>query len=380
MVNHAPSQQTAFNLEASRGDEFSPRAERALKLAAKDARTFVSACRDVLTPMRVFTMLAHGTENFAVSAMSTFLPQIVQEQFGLSAGFTSMVFGGSIVLGATTGIVAGGWFVRWRGYGGVETARFCLVAALLAVPLSFCFLAMGCPGDGVLATSSADDFDGLVSLAEGRCEEPVSCGSRLVLFFVLFFFLMFTTFLNNVSLPAAQPKRRGPCQGKLNSILTFPPPPTSGPRNPGDPAVHGAQGETLGGGPELRDLQADGRTPGSTHLRSGTRQAVPSLLVRDLHGRRMPADRSQKSEVFVYDRGGILQGRQLDISAPGLATVQEALLLVRGACTCFLFTAGKQICILHLDDPFLPTSCSTQTPSPSRSKYVFSLPLPFTST
>ena len=157
-------------------------------------------------------MLAHGTENFAVSAMSTFLPQIVQEQFGLSAGFTSMVFGGSIVLGATTGIVAGGWFVRWRGYGGVETARFCLVAALLAVPLSFCFLAMGCPGDGVLATSSADDFDGLVSLAEGRCEEPVSCGSRLVLFFVLFFFLMFTTFLNNVSLPAAQAKRRGPCQ------------------------------------------------------------------------------------------------------------------------------------------------------------------------
>ena len=223
MVNHAPSQQTAFNLEASRGDEFSPRAERALKLAAKDARTFVSACRDVLTPMRVFTMLAHGTENFAVSAMSTFLPQIVQEQFGLSAGFTSMVFGGSIVLGATTGIVAGGWFVRWRGYGGVETARFCLVAALLAVPLSFCFLAMGCPGDGVLATSSADDFDGLVSLAEGRCEEPVSCGSRLVLFFVLFFFLMFTTFLNNVSLPAVQAKRRGPCQGKLNSILTLPP-------------------------------------------------------------------------------------------------------------------------------------------------------------
>jgi len=149
MINSQPRQREGEEEEDStfRVDSSSPTAKAALVRrsgAARDARAFFAACRDILTPMRVFNMLAHGTENFAVSALSTFMPQIIEAQFGLSPAQTSIVFGLTIVVGATSGIVAGGWFVSWRKYDGVETARFCWIAALLALPFTFSFLLMGC--------------------------------------------------------------------------------------------------------------------------------------------------------------------------------------------------------------------------------------------
>lgn len=195
VMDHEADQQTTIHVDNSARDQQSPRAEKVRKFVAKDFRTFCSACKDVLGSLiRVFTMLAHGTENFAVSALSTFLPQIIQAQFGITPGLTSIIFGVTLVIGAVSGIVFGGWFVKWRNYDGVETARFCFISACVSLPLSFAFLLLGCQGNTALPAQEEE----IILLAEDLCESPHTCMGRLAVFLVLLFLLMFTTFCNNV--------------------------------------------------------------------------------------------------------------------------------------------------------------------------------------
>jgi len=195
VMDHDADQKTTMNVESSARDQETPRGEKVRKFVAKDFKTFSMACKDILGSfMRVFTMLAHGTENFAVSALSTFLPQIIQAQFGITPGLTSIIFGVTIVIGAVSGIAFGGWFVKWRNYDGVQTARFCFIIACVSLPLSFSFLLLGCPGNTVFPAEEDD----LILFAEDLCESPNTCRRRLALFIVLLFLLMFTTFSNNV--------------------------------------------------------------------------------------------------------------------------------------------------------------------------------------
>jgi len=154
VVNHKRGEDTAFDLSqpGGGGGDSSPRPKSTLKHWAaafskqtiSDVRSFALACKDILTPMRVFNYLAHGTENFAVTCFATFLPQIIEAQFGLSAAQTSILFGLVLVVGATSGILIGGWYVSWRKLDGVQTAKFCMVVALISIPFGFSFLLMGC--------------------------------------------------------------------------------------------------------------------------------------------------------------------------------------------------------------------------------------------
>jgi len=168
IMNHKPGEDAAFDLSDS-----SPRPKNAMrhwatsfsKQTINDLRAFTLACKDILTPMRVFNFLAHGTENFAVTCFSIFLPQIIEAQFGITAAQTSILFGLVLVLGATSGILLGGWYVSWRKLDGVQTARFCMIAALLAIPFGFSFLLMGCERPQV-ANLSQDQLKDLSSLSQ----------------------------------------------------------------------------------------------------------------------------------------------------------------------------------------------------------------------
>merc|ERR1712178_86082 len=95
-------------------------------------------------------------------------PQLIQIQFGLSASNASFAVGVVSVVAATAGNIFGGSFIAWRNYNGVQTAGFCVVIAMLAVPFTFMFL-LGCdeapvvgfernvPGDlGLQATCNRD--------------------------------------------------------------------------------------------------------------------------------------------------------------------------------------------------------------------------------
>ena len=84
---------------------------------------------------------------FSFTFLST-RPAIIESQFGLSPAQTSIVFGLTLVLGATAGIAGGGWFCAWRKYDGVQTARFCMIAAGISVPFCLAFLLMGCEKPG----------------------------------------------------------------------------------------------------------------------------------------------------------------------------------------------------------------------------------------
>jgi hypothetical protein len=166
IVNHKRGEDAAFDLSQGGGDS-SPKPKSTLKHWAaaffkqtiSDVRSFTLACKDILTPMRVFNYLAHGTENFAVTCFATFLPQIIEAQFGLSAAQTSILFGLVLVVGATSGILIGGWYVSWKKLDGVQTAKFCMIAALISIPFGFSFLLMGCERPQVANLSEAQVRD-----------------------------------------------------------------------------------------------------------------------------------------------------------------------------------------------------------------------------
>mmetsp|Transcript_13547 Transcript_13547/g.25937 ORF Transcript_13547/g.25937 Transcript_13547/m.25937 type:complete len:638 (-) Transcript_13547:339-2252(-) len=174
VINHTPDDQTEFHIASRHSERNKSRMENAIGYSRKDMRTFARACKDILTPMRIFNFLAHATETFAVSALSTFMPAIIESQFGLSPAQTSIVFGLTIVLGATAGIAGGGWFCAWRKYDGVQTARFCMIAAGISVPFCLAFLLMGCekPGENVssLMLDNVRNLDAIIQSESGALD------------------------------------------------------------------------------------------------------------------------------------------------------------------------------------------------------------------
>ncbi len=73
VINHTPDDQTEFHIASRHSERNKSRMENAIGYSRKDVRTFARACKDILTPMRIFNFLAHATETFAVSALSTFM-------------------------------------------------------------------------------------------------------------------------------------------------------------------------------------------------------------------------------------------------------------------------------------------------------------------
>ncbi|XP_070533588.1 solute carrier organic anion transporter family member 4C1-like [Ptychodera flava] len=94
-------------------------------------------------PLMLVT-LAGCSEGLIVSAFAAFMPKFVENQFGVSAGFASVLVGIAAVPGAGGGVILGGYFIKrfnWKVRGIIKFCIFCTIITIVMSPI----LLMRCP-------------------------------------------------------------------------------------------------------------------------------------------------------------------------------------------------------------------------------------------
>ncbi|KAF2357630.1 Organic anion transporter polypeptide OATP [Trinorchestia longiramus] len=162
--------------------------------AFKHLDGFCTSSKKLLTNVTfIFLSLAEATEGFLVSGMATFMPKLLERQFGMQASLAAMIVGAVAVSAGGGGTFLGGWVIKKFRMACTSVIRLCFVVSSVGTVTCFFFFVY-CPDSSFAGVSTPYTSLSPLSLpnitsscnADCSCSDvPFSpvCGANNVIYF-----------------------------------------------------------------------------------------------------------------------------------------------------------------------------------------------------
>lgn len=127
-------------------------------------------------PSFIFLMLADSGEALIISALTTFLPKIIEQQFSMTASKASILVGGALIPAAIIGTFLGGYIIQKLELNFVGIIKMCVICSTIAVVTSS-VLIFNCANLNFIGKTAP--YTGDTKIQEGtfnsRCNSHCSC-------------------------------------------------------------------------------------------------------------------------------------------------------------------------------------------------------------
>jgi len=110
-----------------------------------------------------------------VSALATFLPKIIEQQFSIATSSAALIVGLVTIPGAGGGTFLGGYIVKRYNMRCAQIIKFCIGCALVSIGLTMAFL-ISCPNVNFAGVTSSYPNENKADLSiDSECNSNCSC-------------------------------------------------------------------------------------------------------------------------------------------------------------------------------------------------------------